>query len=82
MLVDKTYRCDALEAGFEDVCQRLNLKISPLPRINIAPKVDWRAYYSDDLATRVHNYWQTEIEYFGFTFDTPQEQHRQHKIFP
>ncbi|NEQ10479.1 MAG: sulfotransferase family protein [Moorea sp. SIO4E2] len=68
LIVDFIGRYETLVQDFNYVCQVLNLKTS-LPHLNKTTHRDYRSYYSETTKKIVAEYFQEDIELFGYTFD-------------
>lgn len=66
--VDFVGRFETLGEDFAEVCRRIGLKASALPRLNPSGHGDWQAYYDDDLRTRVAERYERDIQAFDYRF--------------
>lgn len=70
LIVDFVGRYETLAQDFGHVCQVLNLPTS-LPHLNQSGHRDYRSYYNDRTKRMVAEYYQADIELFGYTFGSP-----------
>lgn len=68
LIVDFIGRYETLAEDFDRVSQMLNLNVS-LPHLNSSSHRDYRTYYNDRTKKLVEDYFQEDIELFGYTFD-------------
>ena len=70
VIVDFIGRYENLSADFAQACERMNVRCPPLPhkRKAVGRERDYRSYYSDVLAEQVSDYFQRDIELFGYRF--------------
>lgn len=80
IIVDFVGRYETLEADFDLVCQRLNIKAS-LPCLNKSKHRDYREYYNNRTRKLVEKHFQDDIALFGYTFDSYQSQIASEKFF-
>ena len=63
-------RFERLHEDIDHICKMRGIPFTALPQHNKIPDKDFRGFYDDALAEAVQNAWHTEIDYFGYTFDT------------
>ena len=80
IIVDFVGRYETLEADFDLVCKRLNIKAS-LPCLNKSKHRDYREYYNNRTRKLVEKHFQDDIALFGYTFDSYQSQIAAEKFF-
>lgn len=68
LIVDFIGHYERLSEDFATVCERLGMNVE-LPRANASSHRDYRTYYSDATRELVKNYFQRDIEMFGYDFD-------------
>lgn len=68
--VDFVGRLETLDADVAGLCQRLGIEGQSLPHSNRAEKRDWREYYTPASIGMVRQRWATEVEAFGYAFET------------
>ncbi|MFZ9736450.1 MAG: sulfotransferase family 2 domain-containing protein [Prochlorotrichaceae cyanobacterium] len=68
LIVDYVGRYETIHQDFNDVCQRLGLAVT-LPHLNQSQHRDYRNYYNDRTRKLVAEYFQQDIELFGYTFE-------------
>lgn len=73
LIVDFVGRYENLQEDFAEACRRIAIKQPKLLHSRKAGdrKNDYRAYYSDRTAQRVADFYQADVERFGYRFDTP-----------
>ncbi len=67
--LDYVGRFETLAEDFAEVCRRLQLPASVLPRENVSTRKPYQDYYSRELAALVRARWAPEIEAFNYRFD-------------
>ena len=67
-LVDEIIRFEALQAGFDNVCRRLGLPPTPLPRLNSTQHRPYWQYYSGEVAEIVAKRFERDIRLLGYRF--------------
>jgi len=72
LLVDFVGRYETLAQDFQSVCQNLNLNTS-LPHVHQSKHRDYQSYYNDKTKAIVAEHFKADIELFGYTFDSYQE---------
>ncbi len=67
-------RYERLQDDWAHICAQLNIPMTQLPHKRQATDrgKDYRSYYSDDLAEKVGQYFQRDVQLLGYRFD-PQE---------
>ncbi|HXS67813.1 MAG TPA: sulfotransferase family 2 domain-containing protein, partial [Candidatus Polarisedimenticolia bacterium] len=68
LIVDFIGHFERLNEDFQKVCSRIGVK-AELPRANASSHRDYRTYYSAATRELVGNYFQRDIELFGYDFD-------------
>jgi hypothetical protein len=68
LLVDFVGRFETLAEDFAHVCRVLKLEAS-LPHLNRSHHADYCAYYNERTRRLVADYFQADIELFGYTFE-------------
>ncbi|HAX74508.1 MAG TPA: sulfotransferase [Cyanobacteria bacterium UBA11372] len=68
LIVDFVGRYETLLQDFQYICKVLNLDAS-LPHLNSSSHRDYRSYYNNKTRRIVEEYFQEDIELFGYTFD-------------
>lgn len=73
VIVDFIGRYESLAEDFGEACRRIAIRCPALPHKRKAAdrQRDYRRYYNDALAERVAQYFQRDIELFGYAFDDP-----------
>lgn len=66
--VDLVGRYESLQASFDEFCARVGLPATRLERINASNHSDYRAYYDDEIRSRVAEIYATDIAVFGYDF--------------
>jgi len=69
VIVNYLGRFENLDDDYAAICRRLKI-VAPLGRFNVGSHADYRTYYTDVLAERVGRHFQTDVERFGYSFDT------------
>lgn len=69
LLVDTVERFEALQDGFNTVCDHINIPRIELERTNASAHRDYRDYYDDETRSIVASVYQRDIELFAYTFD-------------
>lgn len=67
-MIDFIGRFENLAEDFEMVAKKVGLEAGGLPRHNVSAEVDYRAFYTDDLAELVARRFRDDIATFGYTF--------------
>lgn len=68
VLVDFVGHYETLADDFNQVCRQLKIE-AKLPHINQSNHRDYRSYYNDRTQQLVANYFQADIELFGYQFE-------------
>ncbi|MGA0199144.1 MAG: sulfotransferase family 2 domain-containing protein [Prochlorotrichaceae cyanobacterium] len=68
LMIDYVGRYETIHQDFNEVCQRLGLAVS-LPHLNQSQHRDYQNYYNDRTRKLVAEYFQQDIELFGYTFE-------------
>ena len=68
LLVDFVGYYENLADDFRRVTRRLSLEVE-LPRLNGSQHRDYRSYYDDATAELVADFWQADIQQFGYDFE-------------
>lgn len=68
LIVDFVGRYETLLQDFQYICQVLNIDAST-PHLNSSNHRDYRSYYNGKTRRIVEEYFQEDIELFGYTFD-------------
>lgn len=69
LLVDFVGRTETLQADFDEVCTRLEIPKTDLPRVNTTERSAYQGYYDDDSRQAVAELYARDIEMFGYGFD-------------
>lgn len=69
MGLDYVGRFERLAEDFAEICRRLQLPATTLPRENVTSRKPYQQYYSRELAALVGVCWAREVEAFGYRFD-------------
>ncbi|EDN69665.1 conserved hypothetical protein [Beggiatoa sp. PS] len=69
IIVDFVGRYENLIQDFQHACQTVNIEAS-LPSINRTIHRDYKSYYNSTTKKMVAEYFKTDIELFGYTFDS------------
>lgn len=70
IVTDYLGRFETLQQDYNTIMQRLNIKTKTLPQKRVAKdRKDYRSYYSDTLAEKVGQFFQRDIDAFGYQFD-------------
>jgi hypothetical protein len=65
--VDFVMRFERLQEDFDEVCVRVDIPKTSLPRRNSSGKADFRSYYDSESAAYVSARFHDEIAHFGYT---------------
>ena len=69
--IDFAGRFERLDADMASVCARLGIPYRPLPHVNrTARRAPYQEYYTPALAALVRECWASEIEAFGYDFES------------
>ncbi|MCS3642216.1 hypothetical protein GGP51_000688 [Salinibacter ruber] len=68
ILVDRAGRLEPIQDDLHAICERIGVEAS-LPHKNSSSHRDYRTYYTDDTCQLVKEYFEGDIERFGYTFD-------------
>lgn len=66
--VDRLYRFEDLEDAIADIARELQTSLTPLPRLNVSSRGDYREYYTDELAERVGKAFARDVALGEYTF--------------
>ena len=70
MIVDFVGRYETLQQDFNQICERVGIKPTPLPHLRRArDREDYRRYYTDELADLVAEHYASDLQRLGYTFD-------------
>ena len=69
VLIDFVGRYESLVDDFAFICRQIGVEAT-LPRANAGDRTDYRDYYTPALADRVGEAFRSDVEGFGYTFDT------------
>jgi Sulfotransferase family len=70
IIVDFIGRYEQLQEDFDHVCEQTGMKKRQLPhRRQAKDRQDFRQYYDDKTVERVADYFKTDIERLGYTFE-------------
>lgn len=69
LLADFVGRTENLQTDFDEVCRRLEVPKTELPRVNTTERSAYQDYYDDDSKQAVADLYALDIETFGYTFD-------------
>ena len=58
-----------MQASYDHVCARLGFESTSLGRVNCSQRGDYRQYYDPELIAGVSDYYQRDLELFGYSFD-------------
>lgn len=67
--LDKIGKFENIREDFNEIARKLNID-SPLPHLNATKKSDYRKYYDQNSFALVKNYYQDDLTYFGYEFDS------------
>lgn len=73
-IVDHVARMETLSEEFPLLARRMGIRETVLPRLNKSRHRDYRAMYDDAMAQSVAEYFEHDIELFGYTFDGCKDQ--------
>ncbi|WP_223788457.1 sulfotransferase family 2 domain-containing protein [Marinicella meishanensis] len=62
-------KLETLPQSLSVVAAKTGLDFSALPHVNQVQRRDYRSYYQDDMAARVGELWQADVEAFQYTFE-------------
>ena len=69
LLSDYVGRVEEMQASYDHVCARLGFESTSLGRVNRSQRGDYRQYYDPELIAGVSDYYQRDLELFGYSFD-------------
>lgn len=69
--IDFLMKFESLERDFQAVCERLGIPPAALPRRNRSSREHYSHYYDEQLKQLVADRFAEEIDFGGYTFDTP-----------
>jgi len=68
LIVDFVGRFETLHQDVDYLCRKLKLEKQAFPHRNKSSHVDYRKYYNDRTQRLVHQYFQKDIDLFGYEF--------------
>ncbi len=68
VIVEYLGRFETLDDDFATVCRHLNIDAG-LPHVNESKHRDYREHYTDKVAEKVAEHWQSDIRLFAYEFD-------------
>ena len=66
--VDFVGRLEMMQAGFDEVCDRLSLPRQDVPHLNASQHQPYRTYYDDETRRIVGEAYREDVEFFGYSF--------------
>lgn len=66
--LDYVGRYESLQADFDEVCRRIGIASSALPRRNASDHDDYTAYYDDELRDSVAEFYRQDLELFEYRY--------------
>lgn len=67
-LVDYIARFENINEEFKTICKRIGIQPRKLPHLNISNTTHYREYYTDETRELVWDFFQPDIELFGYEF--------------
>lgn len=71
LLADGVGRVEEMQVAYDGFCDRLRLRSTPLERVNVSQRGDYRAYYDKASRDAVAEIYRTDLEMFGYDFEGP-----------
>src|SRR5262249_19748564 len=68
LIVDFVGRFETLAADFAAICSRIGVR-AKLQHLNKSQHGDYRAYYTPRAQRMVEEFWQEDLDFFGYSFD-------------
>lgn len=68
LLADQLGRVEAMQAGYDAICERIGIPSAPLGRANSSKHADYRSYYDQQLKDGVARLYARDLELFGYEF--------------
>ncbi len=69
-LVNFIGRYENLEVDFRKICERIGIRVPPLPRLNVSRSRPYQEYYTPETIDLVRKAFVEDIETFGYDFQT------------
>ena len=71
MLMDYVGCFERLKDDWAEICSRIGVPTLELPRKRVSEsRADYREYYDEELSELVENHYRSDIEAFGYSFDS------------
>jgi len=67
-LMDYIGKFESLQESFDYVCSNTGLPSSVLMKINESTRLDYRAYYNDEIKSMVSDFYKKDIQLFNYKF--------------
>ncbi|MDQ3057368.1 MAG: sulfotransferase, partial [Pseudomonadota bacterium] len=68
MLADQVGRVEDMQASYDGLCERIGIPSQALETINSSRRLDYRAYYNDELKREVARRYARDLELFDYEF--------------
>jgi hypothetical protein len=68
ILMDYVGRYELLQASVDEICDRLQIKATPLQKRNASEHKEYREYYDDELKSAVETFYQEDLIRFKYSY--------------